>query len=260
MTQNEETFQGVAPLENVARLTALIDRILHRKPGLPGLGCLYGRAGRGKTTAGIHAVNTFGACHVEALPVGGVKGLLTMIVTELGLRPARTTEALFGQASECLTDSRRPIIPLLIDEADQILTDRSIELIRRLHDVTQVPVIFIGEESLPQKLQRWERVSSRVLGWVGMAEATEADVTHLARIYAPDVILSPDLKGALLHASRGSIRNVSTNLSDVAEFAAVRGMTKLDLAGWGSQKFHTGEVPPPRFIAPVRSIRRGNAA
>lgn len=257
MTQNEETSHGVAPLENVARLTALIDRIQHRTAGLPGLGCIYGRAGLGKTTAGIHAVNALDACHVEALPVGGVKGLMTMIVRELGLRPARTTEALFAQAADHMSKYQTP---LLIDEADQVLTDRCIELIRRLHDVSQAPVILIGEEVLPQKLQRWERVSSRVLGWVGMAEATAADVVHLARLYAPTVAISPDLQAKVLRASRGSIRNVSTNLAGICEFAAARGLRKLDLAAWGDRPFHTGEVPPPRYVAVARPIRRGAAA
>lgn len=139
-------------------------------------------------------------------------------------------------------------------------TDRCIELIRRLHDVSQAPVILIGEEVLPQKLQRWERVSSRVLGWVGMAEATAADVVHLARLYAPTVAISPDLQARILRASRGSIRNVSTNLAGISEFAAARGLRKLDLAAWGDRPFHTGEVPPPRYVAVARPIRRGAAA
>ncbi len=253
MTQTEETVYGVAPLENVARMMAMIDRIQGRAHGLPGLGCLYGRAGLGKTTASIYAVNSHQACHVEALPVGGAKSLMAMIVRELGLRPKRTTEDLWAQAAERLAQTQRP---LLIDEADQILTDRSIELVRRLHDVSQAPVVLIGEEMLPQRLQRWERVASRVLCWEGMAEATLADVGHLAKIYAPGLALSDDLKAALHRASRGSIRNVSTNLAHVAEFAAVRGLKTLDMAKWGSGPFHTGEAPAPRGVP----MRKGRAA
>ncbi len=256
MAKQAEQVHGVAPLDNVGRLAALIDRTQNRQHGLPGMGCFYGRAGLGKTTACIWAINAVEACHVEALPIGGVKGLLTMIVRELGLKPARTTEALFVQTAEQLARTGRP---LLIDEADHILTDKPIEIVRRLHDISQAPVILIGEEMLPQRLQRWERVHSRMLSWVGLEPASAKDVDHLARIYARDLTLSPDLKAALLKKSGGSIRNVSTNLAHVAEFAAVRGLTSLDLADWGSQPFHSGEAPPPRGV-PAALHRRGAAA
>lgn len=256
MPEMGKEVYGVAPLDNVARLAALIERCSNRAHGLPGMGCIYGRAGLGKTTAATWACNALSACHIEALPIGGVKGLLTMIVRELGLKPARTTEALFIQAAEQLARTGRP---LLIDEADHILTDKPIEIVRRLHDVSQSPVILIGEEMLPQRLQRWERVHSRMLSWVGMEPASAADVDHLARIYARGLTLGPDLKAALLKASRGSIRNVSTNLAHVSEFAAIHGLTSVGMEAWGQQPFHSGEAPPPRDL-PANLRRRGMAA
>ncbi|NTT86900.1 AAA family ATPase [Tabrizicola fusiformis] len=257
MTQFEEPVYGVAPLDNVSRLSALIMRCQDRHDGLPGMGCLYGRSGLGKTTAAIHAVNAYNACHIEALPVGGTKSLMNMLVIEMGLKPQPTTEKLFMQAVSHLLKSPRTV---LIDEADQVLNDRSIELIRRLHDMTQVPVILLGEEMLPQKLQRWERVSSRILGFVGMAEATARDVDHLARIYAKGLDLSAELKAQILRASRGSIRNVATNLAGVAEYAMVRGLSRLDGDALGGQPLHTGEAPAPRYVASNRPLRRGAAA
>lgn len=256
MTDETTLYNSVAPLANVARLTQLIKRAETREIGLPGMGCIYGRAGLGKTTAAIYATNSLNACHVEALPIGGVKALLAMISTELGLRPQRTTEALFTQVAQQLSRSQRPLI---IDEADHILNDRSIEIVRRLHDISSVPVILMGEELLPQRLTRWERVHSRILSWVGMEPATAQDVEHLAKIYARGVELAPDLRAALLIASRGSHRNVSTNLAHVREFATVRGLSKLTLGEWGKQPFHTGEAPAPR-LAPQQPLRRGAAA
>ncbi len=197
MTEQTTLYNNVAALANVARLTHLIKRIEAREFGLPGLGCLYGPAGRGKTTAAIYATNSLNACHIEALPFGGVKGLLQMIATELGLKPLRTTDQVFLQVAHQLSKSQRP---LLVDEADHILNDRSIEAIRKLHDVAGVPVILMGEENLPQRLQRWERVHSRMLSWVPVEDATTEDVDHLARIYARGVTLGPALKAAILRA------------------------------------------------------------
>lgn len=122
----------------------------------------------------------------------------------------------------------------------------------------------MGEEMLPQRLQRWERVHSRILSWVGMEEATIEDVGYLAAIYARGVALGPDVKQAILRASRGSLRNVSTNLAALREFAAVRGLTSMTMSDWGNQPFHTGEAPQPRSAPVPRAVaaqaqRRGAA-
>ena len=254
MTEKYEKINNVAPLANVTRLTQLIIQCQDRTSGLPGMGCFYGSAGLGKTFAGTYATNKFKAVHVEALPIGGVKGLLTMIVKELGLRPALVTHALFVQAVEELAISDRPLI---IDEADHILTDKTIDIVRRLHDGSGVPVILMGEEDLPQKLQRWGRVHSRMLSWVGAEQATIKDVDHLAAIYARGVSLSAELKARLLAASRGSIRNAATNLSNVQNFAILKGLDKIDIDTWGNKPFHTGIAPPPRMYL---ESKRGGVA
>lgn len=251
MTEHPTLYNSVAPLANVARLTQLIDRCQNRVSGLTGMGCFYGFAGYGKTTAGIFATNKFDAVHIEALPVGGTKGLMEMIVTELGLRPAKQTARLFEQAAQELGKSQRPLI---LDEADHLLTDRTIETIRALHDKTGVPVILMGEESLPQKLTRWERVHSRILSWVPAEPATLDDVGDLARIYARGVEIAPDLREAVLAASRGSIRHVSNNLAALAEHAALRGLKRLNLADW-SGAFQSFEAPTPRRGLSVYAIK-----
>ena len=254
MTETNGATNSVAPLANVARLIQLIERCENRSYGLPGMGCFHGRAGLGKTTAAIYSTNRKKAVHVEVMPIGGVKALLTMIVVELGLNPKRTSVDLFEQAAKELAITGRPLI---IDEADKICRETPIEIVRRLHDVSGVPVILMGEEALPQMLQRWERVSSRILSYVGAEPATIDDVDHLARIYASGVVLGGDLKVALLTASGGSIRNVSTNLDHVREHAALRGLRKMDMAEWGSAAFHTGVAPTPRGPGmPVKLRRR----
>lgn len=243
MSEDKGAISSVAPLANVARLTQLIERCQNRAHGLPGMGCFHGRAGLGKTTAAIYATNSLRACHIEVMPIGGVNGLLTMIVAELGLKPKGNGTALFAQAASELAISGRPLI---IDEADNIKSATSIDMIRKLHDASGTPVILMGEEALPQMLQQWDRVHSRILSWVGAEPATIDDVTWLARIYAVGVDLAPDLQAALLAASNGSIRNVSTNLAHVREHAATHGLRKIDLTGWGKTAFHTGVAPSPR--------------
>lgn len=256
MTDRAELYNTVAPLTNVTRLVALVDRTQNRQHGLPGMGCYYGPAGYGKTTAAIYVTNTMQACHVQALPVGGAKALLEMIVVELGLRPKRVVYEMIKQAAKELAESGRPLI---IDEADHILKTTMIEAIRAIHDISAAPVILMGEELLPQRLQAWERVHGRMLAWVEAEPATIEDVGHLAKVYAPRVEIVPELREAVLAASKASMRYISTNLAAIAEFAAVRGLSRVTSADWGGGAFHTGEPPTLRRGAVVPVSRRGRA-
>jgi DNA transposition AAA+ family ATPase len=259
MTDTMIAINTVAPLANVARLTQLVTICQNRSYGVPGMGCFHGRAGLGKTSAGIYATIKFNACHVEALPIGGVKGLLMMIVHELGLQPKSTADALFMQAAGEFARTGRPLI---IDEADKCLNEKSIEIIRAIHDRTGVPVIFMGEEQLPQKLQRWERVHSRILQSVQAEPATVEDVRQMALIYAAPCHVGADVLAAVLTVSQGSLRNVVTNLAGVKQWAAARGLTSVTMEEWGDTRFNTGEAPIPRHLGKSRGmpLRRGAAA
>lgn len=236
-------YQNVAPLRNVAALLSLIHQVQNRHFGLPGMAVFYGPSGWGKTTAATYAINKFDACHIEIKSLWRTKSVLEQIALELGLRPAKTAPALFEQVSDKLGKSQRP---LLLDEADYLCRDQVIEVVRGLHEASGVPVILIGEELLPQKLQRWERVHGRMLAWVAAQEAELADVGHLAPIYCEGVEVAPELKSRLLIESQRSIRRVSINLALIKEFAARKGLRKIGEKEWAGQTFFTGEAPPPR--------------
>lgn len=252
MSGETRLYNSVAPLRNVAALLALIERVTTRAHGLPGMATFYGPSGYGKTTAAVYATNKFQACHIQLQALWRPKTMLQEIVTELGLRPGRTAPEMFNQAAAELARSGRP---LLLDEADHLAQDKAIEVVRGLYEASGVPVILIGEELLPQKLMRWERVHGRMLDWVAAQPASIDDVGHLAPIYAPGVSIDADLREHLLASSRRSIRRVSINLALISEFAQVRGLRKVGRREWGNEGFFTGEAPPPRKEETARKLR-----
>lgn len=256
MIETPRLYNSVAPLRNVALLLTLIERVKGRAHGLPGMATFYGPSGYGKTTAATYATNKFRACHIQVQSLWRAKTLLQEIVIELGQRPGRTAPDLFTQAAQELARSGRP---LLIDEADHLARDSMIEVVRGLYEASGVPVILIGEEMLPQKLQRWERVHGRMLDWVASEPACLADVGHLAPIYAPGLEIAEDLRAQLLTASTRSIRRVATNLAMLSEHARVRGLVRLARADWKGA-FHTGEAPAPRREEVAAELRAKAAA
>lgn len=248
MTQEKQLYNSVATLGNVVSLVELVLRLQHRTTGLPGMATFFGPSGYGKTTAVIYAANKFGAAWVQVKSQWTRRYFVEMLMAELGLdrRRSMTIPSMVDAVGE---EMGKRGIPLLIDEAD-ILADRGmIEITRDIYESSGVPVILIGEETLPKKLERWERIHGRMLDWVGAQPGTLDDVRQLAAIYCPRIEVSVEFQETLLRESRHSIRRICNNLDRVREFASTRGMTSIGLRDWGGQSFCAAAAPAARRLA-----------
>jgi chromosomal replication initiation ATPase DnaA len=243
MTEDIKQNNSVAPLRNVVALVELIDRVNHRGPGLPGLGVFYGWSGYGKTTAAIYAANRFRAYQVEVKSVWTKKKLCTEILRDMGVIPTKTISDMVDQIATELARNDRPLI---IDEIDHLVDRNMIEIVRDIHESSGATIILIGEEQLPRKLMRWERVHGRILDWVAAEEGQIDDVGYLADIYCPGITIDDDLIALILEDSHRSIRRISINLERVKEFAMTRSMKSLTRKDWGDRPLFTGQAPTPR--------------
>lgn len=248
----DDTINSVAPLRNVVALVTLVDRVLNRSHNLPGMATFYGPSGFGKTSAAIYSTIKFQAITVQVKSVWTKKTLCEAVLSEIGMAPEPTISRMVDQISQHLALTGAP---LLIDEADYLVKRGMIEIVRDIYEGSGSPVVLIGEEVLPQKLRVWERVHGRILDWVAAQPGDLSDVGHLARIYAPGLELSPDLRAKLLQASHGSIRRICVNLDRIREHAVVRGLTKVSLADWSGQSFFTGIAPEIRKFGEASSRR-----
>jgi DNA transposition AAA+ family ATPase len=240
MTQKFETVNTVAPLANVALLMAAMSRA-QNSPTHERLLVLHGHAGYGKTTAAGYAANKLRGYRVECCSHWSRKALLAAILHEMGIPAGHSIAAMFDQATEQLGKSGRPLI---IDEADHLVRNSCIELVRDLHDKSGSVVLLCGEEGLPKKLERWARVHSRVLEFVPAQPADLDDVAHLARLYCPGVQIGADWLKELHRQTGGNTRRVCVNLSR-ARFEAEH-LPAITLAAWGDRGWYTGTSPQAR--------------
>ncbi|MBL4750507.1 MAG: ATP-binding protein [Amylibacter sp.] len=243
MAENKQLYNSVAPLRNVSALVALIARVEGRTIGLPGLATFYGPSGFGKTTAATYAANRFDAYHIEVRSSWTKKNFCEGVLKEMGIEPTKTISYMVDQVSEELALSGKI---LLIDEADYLIRRNMIELVRDMYESSGSTIILIGEEGLPQKLQKWERVHGRMLDWVAALPACLEDIDHLGRLHCKDLTLAADFKSHLLKASKHSIRRVVVNLEKVREFASKKGVTAIDMAVWGKRDFFACNAPTQR--------------
>ena len=141
-----------------------------------------------------------------------------------------------------------PSRPLIIDEADRLVTKNMIELVRELHEHSQAPIVLIGEENLPGKLIASERTHNRVLEWTAAMPCDLEDTKKLADIFLRDLNCSDVFLDNIRRESDGRARRIVVNLSRIAEWARNRGAKAVDTY---DADLYTG-TPPSRRAATQR--------
>lgn len=233
----------VAPLRNVMLLNELIQAVNARDADLPGMACFYGPSGYGKSMAAVWNSNRFKGYWIEVKSTWSRKDMATKILKQMRIPPAATLGAMVEQIGEQLLKSGRP---LLVDEADEVAKDGMIKVIRDIYESSKATIILIGEEALPQKLRRWERIHNRMYDWVQAQPADLREVGILAGLKCPHLVLSGELQQLILERSHGRARRVVTNLAHVAEFALRSRKTEIGLGDAAAIRFATGDAPAPR--------------
>lgn len=232
------TVNAVAPIENLALCTRAMERAIDRTEGLPGLACFYGASGSGKSVAAAYTANQFRAYYVQVQSTMTAPAFLRSLLKEMGISPARSTTEMTSLAAEELIVSG---VPLIIDECDYLVKNKIIESVKDIFEGCGSPILLIGEEKLPSKLERYDTVHQRVLEWVPTQAPTRDDVTFLQGIYAPDLQIEERLIQKIMSVSDKSVRRVCVNLDRVRDMCRTEGLVEVGLNDWGDRVFYTGK-------------------
>ncbi|MBK1868287.1 AAA family ATPase [Aestuariivirga sp. YIM B02566] len=240
---------GTAPLRNVTLCLQLITRLSERPAHLPGIGVFYGPSGFGKTTAAVHGAQRHNAYYVECGSSWHASSLVDAILHELTGHPSKGTVA--TKVERIIQLLAQDPKPLIIDEADHLVKKTMVDVVREISDKSAAPVVFIGEEQLPQKLIAFERAHNRVLEWVPAEPADINDAKSLAKIYVPELAIHDDLLKHIVETTDGITRRLVINFESIRQVALQKNLSKVGLSDWGDHDVYTGS-PKPR----ARQLRR----
>jgi DNA transposition AAA+ family ATPase len=220
---------GVAATQTVAVAMGAMDQLQTRSHGMPGIGVLYGPPGLGKTSALTRLAHPMdiNAVYVSCRSFETTKSLMEMILRELGrsVKSNWSVSTMFEMACTAFGEQARPLV---VDEADRIVEKTTIELLRDLHDIGQVPILMVGEENFKKKLsQKHERFHDRVLVWGKAAPVDAADLEKLAAHYAPRLVITQEAKRAILTKTNGVARRVVTSLHNLSELSKNMGLAEI---------------------------------
>lgn len=239
-TEMRRVKPSLARLKNVASCLTLVETLKSRGPHLPGIGVFFGPSGYGKTYSAIFTQNKTGAYRVEVGDSWTRKTLLENILAEIGIEPRGTIAAMTKLAIMAMGDD--PDRPLIIDEADKLVDKKMIEIVREIHEMSQAPVLLIGEELLPRKLMAFERTHNRVLEWTAAQPCDAEDAAELAKLVCDELKLDPSFLEEIRKRSGGRARRIVVNLNRVSEFARGRGLEAVSAAVYDGV-LYTGEPP-----------------
>ncbi len=216
-----------------------------RSQGLPNFGVFSGFSGYGKTYAAAYVRNALRGIYVEVGSSWTSKSLALNILCELGVaNPRGTVATMIEQIVRLLGEDLER--PLIIDEADKMVVKGYIEIVREIADKSNVPVLLIGEEALPQLLARIERVHNRVLKFVQAQPCDVEDTKALARMILGDAAIEDHLVLAVREKTQGRARRIVTNFANARDWAATNQPEEgLTLANYG-HLIATGDAPAQR--------------
>lgn len=233
----------VLPIENVSRLLAAGDALMHRSPGMPGIGLVWSPTGLGKSTATTWYCISRHGVYVRAMALWTAKVMLQTIARELDIEikgKHGTNAVLLTAIVDALTESRRP---LFVDEADYLLDKRAlVDTLRDIHDLSTVPVVLIGEPRIAKDIKLNPRFAGRVSQWVKFEGLHMRDARMVADELC-EIEVADDLLQDLYHAASpknstghiiggAEVRRVVVGLGTIEKFAQQRGRQHMELLDW----------------------------
>lgn len=134
------------------------------------IGVCYGRAGLGKTIAAKEYIKHYlDSILIETDPGFNTKALLTEFHKRLGLSNKGNIYKMTDEVIQKLRNSGRLII---IDEAEN-LPYKALELVRRIHDKTEVGILLTGLPALVENLRGKEEKFEQLYSRVGVSKRLE---------------------------------------------------------------------------------------
>jgi DNA transposition AAA+ family ATPase len=216
--------ESIAQISNLRRLVNAARTLMHRSPGSPGIGMVWGPVGFGKSTATRHICLIQDAVWKEALPDWTPNWMLGDLAVELGAGRRHNSQLNFENVVGALRQTRRAVF---IDEADRLCRKlHLVETLRAVHDATDAPLILIGMKELPNTVSRIPQLESRIAHWVEFKSCDLADTRTMAAELC-EVTLDDDVIAQVHQASGGSARSIRVALERIERLADRAGLKRV---------------------------------
>ncbi len=190
---------------------------------IPRMLVLYGNSGIGKTrTITQWTEDNSTAILVEVSPDFTFGSMLQEIAQEIGVHSTGKHYEIRKRIVNKLKNSNKVLI---IDEAEY-LTPKSLDILRRIHDKAQIPVVLVGMPALYHNIKSlrkgFEQIANRMVSY-NLGAPEDGDMEKIVKTCMPNA--TDSVCKALITCSKGTIRTLILLMQDLVNYSAETGET-----------------------------------
>ena len=210
---------------NVKRFITMMNNLQNRAEGVPGMGLVYGEPGLGKTQAIKWWAFKNDAILIRCNQMMSARWLLKEILDYMSeIKPYSISDS-FNEVIRNLILTPRVLI---VDEVDYLTMDKnkSIEILRDIHDKTNIPVVLVGMTNAHSRLKKFSHLYDRLSEIVKFERFSKADIKTIVKELSEIELTDCAIK--YIYSNLNRFRQIVTVINKAETSAKANGLSSID--------------------------------
>lgn len=210
---------------NVKRFITMMNNLQNRAEGVPGMGLVYGEPGLGKTQAIKWWAFKNDAILIRCNQMMSARWLLKEILDYMSeIKPYSISDS-FDEVIRNLILTPRVLI---VDEVDYLTMDKnkSIEILRDIHDKTNIPVVLVGMTNAHSRLKKFSHLYDRLSEIVKFERFSKSDIKTIVKELSE--IEFTDCATKYIYSNLNRFRQIVKIINKAETIAKTNGLSSID--------------------------------
>lgn len=210
---------------NVKQFITMMNNLQNRAEGVPGMGLVYGEPGLGKTQAIKWWAFKNDAILIRCNQMMSARWLLKEILDYMSeIKPYSISDS-FDEVIRNLIPTPRVLI---VDEIDYLTMDKnkSIEILRDIHDKTNVPVVLVGMTNAHSRLKKFSHLYDRLSEIVKFERFSKADIKTIVKELSEIELTDCAIK--YIYSNLNRFRQIVKVINKAETIAKANGLSSID--------------------------------
>ena len=210
---------------NVKRFITMMNNLQNRAEGVPGMGLVYGEPGLGKTQAIKWWAFKNDAILIRYNQMMSARWLLKEILDYMSeIKPYSISDS-FNEVIRNLILTPRVLI---VDEVDYLTMDKnkSIEILRDIHDKTNIPVVLVGMTNAHSRLKKFSHLYDRLSEIVKFERFSKADIKTIVKELSEIELTDCAIK--YIYSNLNRFRQIVKVINKAETIAKANGLSSID--------------------------------
>lgn len=210
---------------NVKRFITMMNNLQNRAEGVPGMGLVYGEPGLGKTQAIKWWAFKNDAILIRCNQMMSARWLLKEILDYMSeIKPYSISDS-FDEVIRNLILTPRI---LLVDEVDYLTMDKnkSIEILRDIHDKANIPVVLVGMTNAHSRLKKFSHLYDRLSEIVKFERFSKADIKTIVKELSEIELTDCAIK--YIYSNLNRFRQIVKVINKAETIAKANGLSSID--------------------------------